>query len=158
MGAEARKFFSGSVEDVYSPGDWFPHILSECNDKDLKRFSAHGITKFNEQKQLQALLIILTTGKLKGDWAFIKSSGYVDAYVTGSFTLIAPIDESLTDDKGKLNIGVIVVNPYFTPLIPILAKNFPGMKFIRAEQFPKWMEDQKMVGILQKIRRKLLQW
>lgn len=144
MGAEANRFFSGTVKDVYNPNNWFSFVLSEkCNYDDLKRFSAHGITKGNEESQLQALLAILTTKEIRGDWATISGSGYVDAYRHGGFTLIAPIDEALMIDGKTLNIGVIVVNPYFVPLITTLKKNFPNYSFLKAEEFPKWVDDQK---------------
>ncbi|MBP7842786.1 hypothetical protein KA017_02160 [Candidatus Woesebacteria bacterium] len=144
MGKQANRLFSGEVEGVYSPNDWFSFILGEkCNVADLARFSAHGITKGKEEIQLQALLAILTTQEIKGDWAPMSGSGYANAYTHGSFILIAPIDESLKIDEKTLNIGVVVVNPYFVPLIPTLKKNFPNFSFIKAEEFPKWVEDQK---------------
>lgn len=143
MGVEANRFFSGQVEGVYQPSDWFFHILQSCEDEDLRRFNAHGIMRGNEKRQLQVLLLILTSNEIIGDIDVLKGSGYADAYVQGGFTLISLIDQKLRREGGGLNIGVIVVNPYFTPLIPTLTKNFPQHHFIKAEEFPKWLAEQK---------------
>jgi len=147
MGEEANKFFSGMVEDVYEPRHWFSHILDwHCQAEDLTRLNVHGITRGEERVQLQSLLTILKGGELKGSWAPLRGSGYVDAYTTGGFTLVSPMDEGLVLDNGELNVGVVVVNPYFIPLMSTLKEMYPQHTFIKAENFPAWVDNQKKKG------------
>ncbi|HOY14299.1 MAG TPA: hypothetical protein PLY70_14220 [Saprospiraceae bacterium] len=135
--------WNDGCDGVFSSEGWFNNILNNyCNQEDLERFVAHGITKGDDDTKLFALLSILHTGHIKGDCAKIRKSGYIDAYTNGAFTLISPIDENLWKEN-KLNVGVIVAAPRFVPLIPFFKSFFPSFKLIEASDFPAWIENQK---------------
>ena len=151
-------FISGNYEDANAPSEWFSIILNDIADSDLERFEAHGIIKGTRAEQLYALLSMLTEGKIIGSWARMSNSSYVDAYTEGSFTVISRIDEPLCNRNNVLNIGVIVVNPLFEALIPDLTRLNPYFTFLKAEDFPRWLAEQKKITIgvfAARLKRKL---
>ncbi|MEK7208099.1 MAG: hypothetical protein AAB699_00950 [Patescibacteria group bacterium] len=124
------------------------HFLRRIPDEELERYAGHGVTKTSGDVkfgQLAAVLNILATGKIKGDWAPLKNSGYIDAYISGPFLILSHRDENLVSGK-KESIGAVVVNAEFYPLVEKLKELFPDTHIIRASELPDYMELENEKG------------
>ena len=95
--------------------------------------------------QLAAVLNILSTGEIKGYWAPLKNSGYINAYTSGPFLILSHKYKTLMSGQ-KQSIGAVVVNAEFYPLVEKLKKIFPDMNIIKASEMYDYMrkeEDEK---------------
>lgn len=63
------------------------------------------------------------------------------------------MDESIYNRNKVLDIGVIVVNPLFEALIPDLTKAYPSCTFLKTEDFPRWLTEQKTNNFRTLVRR-----
>lgn len=127
------------------------HFLKQFPAEELERYIGHGVTKTSgvpenpKVGQLAAVLNILATGEIKGDWAPLKNSGYIDAYKTGPFLILSHKAQNLVSRK-KESIGAVVVNAEFYPLVEKLRELFPDMKIIRAREIPDYIQKEDETG------------
>lgn len=123
------------------------HFLREIPDEELERYIGHGITKTSgvvenpRIGQLTALLNILATGEIKGSWAPLKNSGYIDAYTSGPFLILSRRDENLISGQ-RQSIGVAVINAEFYPIVERLREFFPNMNIIKASELPAYIHEE----------------
>jgi hypothetical protein len=124
------------------------HYLKEQPEEVLKQYWGHGVKRGEEEDRLTVLLNILSNSAIKGDCGQLVSS-YISAYDDGDFLLILdkdrPFPPRLQDGTMarnqiglKVNIGVLVVNTRFYPLVEELKKIFPNRKIIKANELPEY--------------------
>lgn len=114
-----------------------PEILCE--------YTGHGVTRNSEMEQLAAALNISENKCIRGWQGLLAKSEFINAYTHGNFLIISKYKHSLcklVDKKPIMHsagweaeIGAIIVNSHFYPLIPELREMFPDVKIIKANQF-----------------------
>ena len=136
------------VKEVRDYPNLIKHFLQTIPDSEQERYAGHGITKTSgvieapEIGQLAAFLNILSSGKIRGSWAPLARSGYVDAYKTGPFLILSHIDQNLV--QGQLqSIGAAVVNAEFYPMVEKLRELFPDINIIRAGELPDYFKKER---------------
>ncbi len=131
------------------------HFLKKVPENILGHYGAHGVTKGDELDNLAGALNILANHSMKGWYGPLgRGEGGYNAYRTGDFLVVSKFDKSLGvkeersgEKKAVLNaiglkvdIGVLVVNVHFYPLIEELKKMFPDVKIIKANEIPGYFE------------------
>ncbi len=120
------------------------HFLKQVPEEEQERYAGHGITKTSgvienpTLGQLAAFLNILATGEIKGSWAPLKNSGYIDAYKSGPFLILSYKDENFVRGQ-RQSIGAAVINAEFYPMVEKLRELFPDMNIIKANELPNYM-------------------
>ncbi len=119
-----------------------------------KEYWGHGVTKGHEVDQLAAAINLLENSAVTGDFGQLQSE-YISAYTSGSFLVIADHDEPFQKNKNsreleriligdrwalKFNLGALVVNTEYYPLIEKLQEMFPGRNIIKASEMPQYLE------------------
>lgn len=146
------------------------NVLEKIPSETLHNYWGHGITKGQLEDHLAAAISILANKALKGSWAPLAASGYVDAYQKGSFLVIShrndrpgkdnlaergpngnPVFVSLGEHQytgediraAKINMGAFVVNDYFEPLIHELRARFPEAPIISAAELEDYIKAEE---------------
>lgn len=120
------------------------HYLNTIPIKILRQYWGHGITRGSDEDRLASALNILSNSTVRGDCGQLASS-YISAYDDGDFLLILdkeqPFPPRLPDGKPnrnqlglKVNLGVLVVNTKFYPLVEELKSIYPGKKIVKARE------------------------
>ncbi len=153
---EARISVGGEMID--KSDDLIPVMYSNLiPDEILDRFSGHGITRGSLDMQLTALLSVLTSKEVKGDFGRlgIRDTDNADmrAFCNGAFMLISKIDKHLTNSLNIDDLGGIIVNGQLEPLTPVLRELYPKFTFLTAWEFPKWAKDQSKSKPVQQENR-----
>jgi hypothetical protein len=129
------------------------HFLGEIPPETINRYSGHGITKGTIEDRLTALMTIAEK-KLIAGWEahFSYDRGQPSAYTEGSALVVSKIDSTLMkkvdgkpvihqmDDGGRkiraheVEIGTIILNSEFYPLIDELKVMYPDETIIKANE------------------------
>lgn len=154
----------GGIKDRYRDyPNLIRHFLKKVPDEVAEQFMGHGITKASgdiKLGQLAAVLNIMANRAIKGDWGKVRKSEYIDAYDSGPFLILSKKGKNLglrrvMDDDGYnhgwerneigslVDIGAVVVNAKFYPMIEKLKELFPDMNIIKASELPDYMEEEK---------------
>jgi len=126
------------------------HFLSAVPPELQEQYFGHGITRGGNVDMLAALLEILYNHSIRGDYARLAGSGFIDAYKFGSALIVSRRGEDLGRREGgrlKINsdrtfdtdIGAVVLNRVFYPLIDELKKMFPNENIIKASEIAEYM-------------------
>ncbi len=163
--AEIISNIGQEVDGVKPFGEPYPNLLEEnlrsIPPEILSRYWSHGITRRDDLDQLTAGISILHNSFIKGDTARLANSGHIDAYPDGSFLLVSKKDKSLIpgetfedrkaqrvilgersdgspDAAIKVEIGALIVNTKFYPLVEDLRLKFPGIEILYARQVAEY--------------------
>ena len=132
----------------------------------LHKYWGHGVTKGQLVDHLAAAISILANRALRGSWAPLANSGYVDAYTDrSSFVVLShknerleerhpngqPVFTSLGQNQYtgeeiravKANFGAFVVNDYFEPLIQELRSRFPDAPILSAGELADYIKAEE---------------
>lgn len=126
------------------------HYLREIPKETLEHYYGHGITRGRDLEWLTAALNILANESVRGDTSKLAGSGFIDAYTDGSFLAILEKDNPYPGGKPqrpneiglKINLGALVVNTKFYPLVDALKSMFPNKTIIKANEIPQYFEGQ----------------
>lgn len=114
-----------------------------------RRFQAHGLAKGSMGDQVRFLNTLLFKG-IDSERPFHTAPlrqtdeieragaglGAVGPFDHGGFIVVSELDKSIEE-----GIAGVLVNEHFYGAIPTLEKHFPGIKFIKAAEAPKAMEN-----------------
>lgn len=162
MRANLQKEMDG-VREAKDYPNLIRHFLKQIPDDIAEQFMGHGITKTSgvienpTPGQLAALLNIMANHAIKGDWGEIRNSGYINAYDSGPFLILSKKGKNLglkriLDSEGKdrgweqneigplVDIGAVVVNAQFYPMVERLRDLFPDINIIKASELPDYMK------------------
>lgn len=138
------------------------HFIKQVPEEQLKKFWGHGITRGRDIDQLAAAINILENKAMRGDSAQLKSV-WQSAWTDGPFLVISVADKPLVpgetfEERGKnvikigehrytgedikaikIDIGALVVNAKFYPLVEDLRKRFPDVNIIYARDLPAYL-------------------
>lgn len=141
-----------SNPNMYEENSSIEYFLKKISEEISSKYFGHGIVRNGKIDKLTSLLLICSTGEIKG-WEGplvldVKKHQNMDlkenemrkfyqqsAFTKGAVTLvISKKDSSLfvggNIDSGKSNIGAIVLNSSYYPIYSELKKRFPGLNII----------------------------
>lgn len=156
------------VDGITQMGEPYPklfeHYLVSVPEDIQSQYWAHGVTRGRALDQLAATLSILRNKAIVGDTSRLRKSGFQDAWTDGGFLLISKKDNELIPGKTpeerarhrvvlgkksaysvddvlaiKVDIGAIVVNAEFYPLVEELRKRFPETKILYARGLSEYL-------------------
>jgi hypothetical protein len=128
------------------------HFLETIPEVIRQRYYGHGITRKGEADRLAAALNIMANKSIKGECGPLSGANcpVIDAYQHRTeFLVISKIDNplplkpSIFNKAGqwKADIGAVIVNVKYYPLVNELRELFPEINIIKAnelqEYFPK---------------------
>ena len=125
------------------------HYLRDVPKEILENYYGHGITRGRDLEWLTAALNILSNVGIRGDVSKLAGSGFIDAYSDGAFLAVLEKDNPFPggkpqkpDETGlfRINLGALIVNTKFYPLVDELRKMFPGRKIIKANEIPEYFK------------------
>jgi hypothetical protein len=128
--------------------DSIQHFLDSISSEDRGHYSGHGIIRGDVIDRLAAALSIMANKSISGDAGPISRRGQLCAFTRGvDFLIISKFNQSLIkkegedivfDDQGnwKAEIGAVVVNTHFYPMIDEFKKMYPDVNIIKANQLP----------------------
>ena len=140
------------------------HFMIEIPEDIKKHYSGHGITRNSGLDQLAGFLNIAANKAIKGYCGLIVGSDGYNAYTHGDFIILSKKDINLPVkefssksreeesvfieiDNGNLawkaNIGAMVVDVKYYPLVEELKKMFPEINIIKANELPKYFGIEK---------------
>jgi hypothetical protein len=158
-----KEYENEDIDDVIGSNQSIKKFLEKIPDEIKAKYRGHGITKGNETDQLAAMINIAQNKCIvgaEGNLAF-TGRGISGAYKNGYFLVISKLDKHLlkrklhlikgpssmfegnkiqqSDENGEreaseADIGAIVVNLKFYPLVEELRKLFPDIKIIKANE------------------------
>lgn len=122
------------------------HYLRDIPVETLEHYWAHGITRGRDLEWVTAALNILSNGGIRGDVG--KLSGMYSGFMTQcNFLVVLEKDNPFPggkpqrpDETGlfKINVGALVVNTKFYPLVDELRSMFPNRNIIKANEIPEY--------------------
>jgi hypothetical protein len=127
------------------------YYMREIPKETLEHYYGHGITRGRDLEWLTAALNVLSNEGVRGDVSKLVGSGFIDAYTHGSFLVILKKDDAFPggkpqkpDETGlfKINLGALIVNTKFYPLIDEMRRMFPKRTIIKANEIPHYFEQQ----------------
>lgn len=130
------------------------HYLKKIPTEIQEHYYGHGITRNGVLDRLAAAIAILENNVIKGDFAALENSGYINAYKDSDFLVLSKKDQRLDvkDAEGKqvrwnkcwvANIGAFVVNSRFYPMVDELKQLYPDVNIIRPRELQKYFEEQE---------------
>ena len=156
------------IDDIYQMGEPYPklieHYLESVPKEIQSHYWAHGITKGRSLDQLASAISVLRNKAIVGDTARLRGSGFQDAWTHGNFVVISKKDMGLilgeTPEERKkqiinlgkkrysenditairVDVGAIVVNAEFYPLVEELRKRFPEVKILYARELSDYLQ------------------
>ena len=145
----------GGMEGPWQNGMY--HFMSLIKPEVLERFFGHGITRGNEIDRVAALHSIINNSMIKGDAGLLANSGHVNAFIA-PIMIISYVDQPLMSKNfyeanpqeiqripyigWKANIGAIVLDVKYYPLINEFKKIAPKYNFIKSEDLPAYFQSQ----------------
>ena len=135
------------------------HFLEGKPRELLSHYYGHGVTKGSVQDRVAALLCIAANKSIKGDAAPLVRGDkvYISAYTNAEILVLSPKDVSIqprvkkdgrdmsepifySDRSWKANIGAIVVDVHYYPLVGEIQKMFPNVNIIKANQLEDYIK------------------
>ena len=127
------------------------HYLEEIPEETLGHYWAHGISRGRDLEWLAGALNVLANGGIKGDVG--KLNGMFQGFMTqSSFLVILEKDNPFPNGKPekpdetglfKVNVGALIVNTKFYPLVDELKSMFPDRIIIKANEIPEYFAENK---------------
>ncbi len=137
---EGKFFYDGHM--VPSPSMLGEIALDYLPDSVKERVVGHGIRGLN-CSPIDALVNILITGELKGDWGALKRNDNRGGTLTDAdFVLLSNLDEDLTVNGKLSGLRTVMVGGKYMNAVDLFRKAFPGISFrtpqeINAEVFSR---------------------
>jgi hypothetical protein len=123
------------------------HYLRDIPTEIQAQYWAHGVTRGQVLDRLTATLNVLSNSGIKGDVG--RLGGMYGGFMTQcDFLFLLEKDNPFPsgkpqkpDETGlfKINIGVLVINTKFYPLVDELRSMFPNRKIIKANELPEYL-------------------
>lgn len=127
------------------------HYLDEVPPEILENYHGHGITRGRELEWLTAAINILANRGVRGDVSRLAGGRYIDAYREGSFLVVLEKDNPFPGGKPqkpdqagllRVNLGALIVNTQFYPMVDELRTMFPNRTIIKASEIPQYFADK----------------
>jgi len=124
-------FYDGHA--MHTPSMFGEVILENLPDSVKEQVVGHGVRGLNTEP-VSALVNILVTGELKGDWGALKRNDNRGGTLTDAdFVLLSNLGEDLTVNGQLSGLRTIMVGGKYMNTVDSFRKAFPGISF-RAPQ------------------------
>lgn len=120
--------------------------LEKIPEEVQKHYWGHGVTRGDDFEIVASALNIMANKSIKGDTAPLVNKGWHDAWMNADFSVISKKDKELLIDGSedfkhkttKADIGAIIVDVKYYPMVEELKKLFPDVNIIKANQIPEY--------------------
>lgn len=149
-----KLFMSGKFlydgHPIYNPSMFGELVLENLPDSVKEQVVGHGVRGLNADP-ISALVNMLVTGNLKGDWGALKRNDNRGGTLTDAdFVLLSNYGEDLTVNGKLSGLRTIMVGGKYMNTAALFRKAFPGISFrapqeISAEVFSRREERSKSI-------------
>jgi hypothetical protein len=173
---EIRKNFMKDVDgydpnDEYLNSDFQRsiehYLIRNVPDETKKHYFGHGITRGRDEENLAAFICIAANNLIKGEYGVLAGQGYGSPFTRADLFILSKKDTRM-DVQGKnpkngrietvivkagdnylgwkADIGAMIVDVKFYPLVDELKTLFPEANIIMANEIPRYLESQEQSG------------
>lgn len=155
-----EEIFANYEKDVDNLGEmWIPQyqkstdiFLDKIPEEIQEHYWGHGVTRGDDFEVVASVLNIMANKFMKGDSAPLAGVGAYGPWTSADFFVISKADKPLylegseNDIRGedgrtkatKVDIGAIVVDVKYYPMVEELRQMYPDVNIIKANQIPEY--------------------
>ena len=142
-----------NMDGTIRPNDKGRDMLSLLSEQVQNQVLAHGVASNLPTQDpdfpISALIAILATGELKGDYTRVSGGLNQVAFTNAPFVLLSNKNEALVEIDGQsgvqklMGLRLVLVNGEYEGIVEDLRKAFPWVSFRTAEQLNDAVFDKK---------------